>query len=222
MHDRRLDGKVHVFGNEGVLFMNAMTWWDHATRSVWSQPWGAAISGRLQGKALTLVPYELVPWSTWVARHPDTQVLVDERGFSYRPQSTTDGFVIGVAIKDAAVGFYYKSVEIDRVRNDTIGEFPVAVFVNGDTREISVLLRDGLGTPADRSISVPHILTFEINTSGVIIDRETGSEWDVGRGIALSGPLRGSAIQRVSFVSSFDWAWEDFFPETTFWGDTKR
>ena len=44
--------------------MNAMTWWDWESQSVWGQPWGAAIDGELTGTRLTLLPYELVPWQT--------------------------------------------------------------------------------------------------------------------------------------------------------------
>ena len=44
--------------------MNAMTWWDWESQSVWSQQWGAAIDGELTGTRLTLLPYELVPWQT--------------------------------------------------------------------------------------------------------------------------------------------------------------
>ena len=48
-----------MFGNEGGLFMNAMTWWDWESQSVWSQ--GAAIDGELTGTRLALLSYELVP-----------------------------------------------------------------------------------------------------------------------------------------------------------------
>ena len=72
VHDRRVDGETLTFGNQGALFMNAMTWWDHDTESVWSQPWGSAIRGPLEGTALTLIPASIVPWPTWLDEHPDT------------------------------------------------------------------------------------------------------------------------------------------------------
>ncbi|MCH8221838.1 MAG: DUF3179 domain-containing protein [Chloroflexi bacterium] len=222
VHDRRLDGKVLTFGNEGVLFMNAMTWWDHKTASVWSQPWGTAITGTLKGKSLTQIPFEFTTWQSWLNMHPDTLVIVDERGFEYGPQMITDAFVIGVAIQDQALGFYYKSVEEIGVRNDTLGDFPIAVVVNAETREISVLLRNGIGTPADDDVEIPELLTFEKNADGTLTDIETGSTWDPHRGLALSGPLRGAPIQKIPFQSSFDWAWNDFFPGAGLWGDRKR
>ena len=63
VHDRRIEGEVFTFGNEGVLFMNAMTWWDHKTASVWSQPWGMVILGDLKGTQLTQIPYEFTTWA---------------------------------------------------------------------------------------------------------------------------------------------------------------
>jgi len=222
VHDRRIDGEVATFGNEGVLFMNAMTWWDHKTASVWSQPWEMAILGDLKGTQLTLIPYEFTTWAAWLDDHPTTLVLTDERGFAYGPQEVTDAFVIGVAIQDQARGFYYKSVEEVGVHNDELGQFPVAVIVNVETREIDVLLRNGLGTPADDDVEVPEVLTFARSNSGVITDLETGSSWDVERGIAIDGPLRGMHIQKVPYQSSFDWAWADFFPGAGLWGDRKR
>ena len=42
VHRRDLNGEVLVFGNQGALWGNAMTWWDHETGTVWSQPLGEA------------------------------------------------------------------------------------------------------------------------------------------------------------------------------------
>jgi hypothetical protein len=38
VHRRELNGTVLVLGNQGALWGNAMTWWDHGTGSIWSQP----------------------------------------------------------------------------------------------------------------------------------------------------------------------------------------
>lgn len=218
MHDRRIDGVPHKFGNEGALFMNAMTWWDHETLSVWSQPWGAAIEGELLGTQLTLVPFDLVPWSVWLERNPDTLVLVDERAnLSFVGQIPHDKFVIGVSIGEAAKGFYFRSTANARVVNEKVGEFPVAVFVDGETREIDVFLRNPQGEKAEATGPIGE-LTFSVDSEGAISDAETGSTWDIRLGVATGGPLRGALLQRAPFISAFDWAWRDFFPQTDFWG----
>ncbi len=40
-----VDGEEIIFGTQGALYRNAMTWWDHDTGSIWSQPLGEAIAG---------------------------------------------------------------------------------------------------------------------------------------------------------------------------------
>ena len=52
VHDRRIDGQTHIFGNSGGLMMNAMSWRDHTTESIWSQPWGRSIDGVSKGVEL--------------------------------------------------------------------------------------------------------------------------------------------------------------------------
>ena len=199
--------------------MNAMTWWDWETKSIWSQPWGAAIDGDLSGTRLTLLPYELVPWQSWLDRHPDTKVLVDERGdFTYRARIPIDQFVIGVSIGDSATGFYFASSANAGVVNESVGQFPVAVFADTETRVVHVFLRtprSGRNSPSD----LPANLTFEIAESGEALDVETGSTWDIEAGVALTGPLQGTLLQRAPYVSALDWAWGDFNPHTSYWGD---
>lgn len=198
--------------------MNAMTWWDHETLSIWSQPWGAAIEGELLGTQLTLVPFELLPWSVWVERHPETLVLVDERAdLTFLGQLPHDKFVIGVSIGESAKAFYFRSTANAGAVNEQVGDFPIAVFADGETREIDVFLRWPQGEKADE-LGITGDLTFEIDSEGRVVDSETGSEWDIRLGVAIDGPLRGTLLQRAPFISAFDWAWRDFFPETTFWG----
>ena len=195
-----------------------MTWWDHDTESLWSQPWGAAIKGPLAGDSLRLLPSELVSWGVWVARHPDTKVLVDERGARFGRQLPNENFVIGVAIADQAVGYYFPSARADGLVNHQVGDFPVGVFVDA-SGAIDVYMRSGVGTPADTSVAVPTVLTFTELEDGAIHDIETESTWNVTLGLAVDGPLRGAALQRIPYTSAFDWAWEEFFPGTAFWGE---
>ncbi len=45
-------------------------------------------------------------------------------------------------------------------------------------------------------------------------DVETESTWDVSLGLGITGPLEGRALQPIPSLTSFDWAWEDFYPES--------
>jgi hypothetical protein len=214
VHDRRVDGETLVFGNQGALFMRAMTWWDHQTESVWSQPWGTAVAGTLKDTALTLIPASIVPWETWRLEHPDTTVLSNDLDrFRNRVHLTRDDFVIGVALEDAATGYAYRLASRERIINDTVGEHPVVVIVDPETRDVRVYLRRATAQGSES----PMLLTFDQDSQGRVVDVETGTVWNVRQGVATDGALKGAQLQQVPWVSSFDWAWLDFFPHTLFY-----
>ena len=197
MHDRRIDGRTHTFGNQGPLFMNAMTWWDHETDSIWSQPWGMAIDGALKGVTLDLIPAGMVPWATWLKEHPETEVLKTSGGlFGTRRERFTEGYVIGVTLGGHATAR-------ERVINGHVGPFPVVVFADEETKAVHVYLRK----------ASEQELEFDLTKDG-LVDRQTGSRWDPGRGLAVEGPLEGQSLQQVPYITSFDWAWEDFYPHS--------
>ena len=50
-----------------------------------------------------------------------------------------------------------------------------------------------------------------------LTDTETQSTWDQATGNATQGPLRGEVLRRVPYITSFDWAWEDFYPHSDFY-----
>jgi hypothetical protein len=208
-----VDGEAITFGNQGALFMNAMTWYDHKTESLWSQPWGSAIHGNLEGTALTLISASIVPWSTWTQEHPDTTVVIDGLDVDYfAVERGYDKFVIGVALEDSATAFPYVIASEQGVINDAVGEHPVAVFVTLEPRDIKVYLRRVANGDGD-----VHELSFELDGEERVLDTETGSVWDTARGVAVEGPLKGAVLQQIPYVSSYDWAWSDFFPHTTFY-----
>ena len=219
MHDRRVNGEPLTFGNQGALYKHAMVWWDHSKRSIWSQPVGRAIFGELEGVSLELVAAELVPWSTWLSAHPDTTAMVnrsvvDQR---YEPFDGLDFFVIGVPIGDSATAYRYEEAASKRVINDLVGESPVVVFVEPETRGIRVYLRVPVTSSPDAE--APGALTFKPADDGFAVDAETGSVWDPATGIAVEGPLKGAILQQVPYISAYEWAWLDFYPHATVYGD---
>ncbi|MCH8283044.1 MAG: DUF3179 domain-containing protein [Chloroflexi bacterium] len=205
MHDRRIDGEAVVFGNQGALFMNAMTWFDHITASIWSQPWGLAIEGELKGTRLQLLPMSLVEWGGWKMDHPDTLVLdLPDVWPGIFSQLFRDDFVIGVALGDHARSFPFLILAEEVVVNDAVGPFPIVLYTSPESRNVQVFVRQAQG----------QVLTF-VPDGMQMRDRETGSLWDPIRGLAVEGPLRGQGLQRVPGNSSADWAWRDFYPKST-------
>ena len=208
MHDRRVGDRVLTLGNQGALFMRAMTWWDHETGSIWSQPWGAAIDGELKGTRLELIPAAIEPLQSWTDRHQDSLVLVVD-GSTHagllEPARMIDFFVIGVMLGDAASAYRYADVASAGVINDRVGSQPIAVFAEAETGQINVFLA--------RLPGEDFSLTFQ-RRGRRFVDEQTGSTWSQFTGKATAGPLEGRRLQRLAFVSSYDWAWEDFFPHS--------
>lgn len=182
--------------------MRAMTWWDHETESIWSQPISTALIGPLRGTRLEALPSALVPWETWRKEHPQTLVL-DDPGFSLFRERPRDNFVIGIALGPYAKGYRYLDAATKGVINDAVGPHAVLVYVDPAARRVQTFIR----RIRDRN------LTFAVR-DGRLIDETTGSTWDSLRGIALAGPLRGEALRVIPHNSSFDWAWLDFYPHS--------
>lgn len=204
VHDRRIDGVAHTFGNAGGLMMNAMTWWDHETESIWSQPWGRAIEGFYKGTELFLLPSQITTWGNWKAEHPDSLAMInDVNRIGFRQRFDRD-FVIGLLLADEAKAFYYRDVEAAGIVNDFISQIPVMVWAGDNNFHAYIRKVD------DRE------LTFRLEGDR-LVDEETGSTWNITRGLATDGPLKGQGLQSVPSSSSFDWAWEDFYPETDYY-----
>lgn len=129
VHHRQMDGSAAVFGNQGALYKGAMTWFDHATGSVWSQPLGSAIAGPLAGHRLELMPSQLTTWGQWLAAHPDTRVLAsDIPAAPYSGRKPGADHVAGVVLGTQAIAWPYRSV---------LDSGPIAAEVGGVTVVIS-------------------------------------------------------------------------------------
>ena len=186
--------------------MNAMTWWDHETNSVWSQPWGRSIEGTYRGVELFLLPSEVTTWANWKAAHPDSQAMindVDRLGFSRR-QGFNPDFVLGLLLSGKSKAYYFGDVADQGVVNDEFAGVPIVVWAS-DTG-LSAYVRQA----GDQQ------LTFELRDDQVF-DVETGSRWDLSRGVAVEGELSGEGLQGVPGSSSYDWAWRDFYPDSEFY-----
>lgn len=200
MHDRRIDGEPAVFGNAGTLYMRAMTWWDHGTESIWSQPLGRAIEGPLAGTELELLPSQVTTWRQWRLEHPGTRVMINDTDrVRLLRQGFDEDFVIGVALEEGAKAFDYRAVASAGVINDFVGSIPVVVWA--EDANFGVYLRQGSAGA----------LTF-VREGGGIVDQETGSGWDLAHGLAIRGPLEGETLQPLPSLTSYDWAWRDFYP----------
>lgn len=118
-----------MFGNAGGLYKNAMTWWDHETFSIWSQPTGEALAGPLEGTRLAPLLFQLTTWENWFSTHPGTLVMSNQasRMGAFR-QRFCDDFVIGGTIADLSKGYPFRVAAEEKIIQDMLGEFPILVW----------------------------------------------------------------------------------------------
>ncbi len=185
--------------------MTAMTWWDHETQSIWSQPWGRAIRGTYKGVELFLLPSQVTSWESWRTEHPDTLAMInDMQRLGSRRQTFSPDFVIGLLLAGEAKAYYFRDAAMQGVINDRLGPAPIVVWAQEDNFHAYI-----------RQVG-ERTLTFSLDGEA-LVDDETGSIWDIARGRAVEGPLSGEVLQPVPGSTAFDWAWEDFYPDTTFY-----
>lgn len=113
-------------------------------------------------------------------------------------QTFRANFVIGLILADEARAYPYESVAAAVVVNDYLGDVPVMIWAANNSF-YAYVRRVGEQT-----------LTFR-HENGELMDEETGSRWQVARGLATAGMLRGEGLQPVPSLSAFDWAWFGFF-----------
>jgi hypothetical protein len=229
VYSREVEGQVLEFGVSGKLVMNVLVMYDRQTDTLWSQLLGEGIRGPLKGVELDFVPAEHTTWEDWKSRHPDTLALI--KGYSgnfdnyagyYNSSSagaigesnrdgrlSTKEFVIGVALGNEAAAYPFRSLSATPVVNDHVGGTPVLVVFDPESAN---------GFVYDRRIDSQE-LEFELVGQNQLIDRDTGTLWDLFSGEALEGDYVGQVLQRVKSTRSFWFGWSDFYPDTRVHGE---
>ena len=169
--------------------MNAMTWFDHETESIWSQPWGRALEGDHKGVELFLLPSQITTWSSWRAEHPETLAMTSDLDRVGARQRFNSDFVIGIVLDETAKAFYYQDVANKTVVNEFLEEIPILLWAADNNYHAFNRQVEG------------QTLSFELS-DGKLIDSETGSTWDMSRGLASEGPLAGKSLQAIPSLSS--------------------
>ena len=205
VHRREINGDAIVLGNQGALWGNAMTWWDHETGSIWSQPLGEAIAGPLKGVTLELIPVSLNDWSTWRDAHPHTLAL-DIR-VSGRGGFDLQRMAIVVDFGTEAVAYQVPDLQREVLVNDVVADVPIVVLTDPREPDSWVVFSRVLD---DRTVT----LAVE---EDLIVDVETNSVWHPVTGVALFGPLEGEQLDVLPAFTSFARDFFTFFPDGRLW-----
>ncbi len=243
--DRRVGTRLLDFGTTGRLQKSNLVMYDRQTESWWQQLTGRAIVGDLVGTKLTQVPASIVAFEDFTKTYPDGKVLSRRTGYRraygnnpYRgydrigdqPFLFTDTVdprlpamerVINVTV-NGKTKLYPFSIFVDNpIINDRVNGLAVAVFSRQGT--LSVLDQQAIArsravasaTAYERTVN-GRVLTFELR-DGKIVDRETGSQWDLF-GNAVGGKLKGQRLKSTESAQHFAFAWLAFNAESEIYG----
>ena len=198
--------------------------YDRLTNSYWSQALGKAIVGELAGYELSTIPFDVIKWGDWKSLHPDSVVLttntghiraygVDPYGNYYTetrilfPVENTDNrmhpkeIILGFNDGDVYKAYKQQDVESAVIINDKINNNPIFL----------ISLYPGNARAFESNVD-EKVLEFFFK-DGSIIDKETNSEWNYD-GVAISGALVGTELNRIPFSPGFWFAWIAFHPDT--------
>lgn len=81
VYSGQIKGNAYQFGVSGLLYNSDVLLYDQQTESLWSQILSKAISGKMAGEKLQLIPSQHTSWASWKEKHPNTQVLSTDTGF---------------------------------------------------------------------------------------------------------------------------------------------
>ncbi len=207
VHRRELNGETLIFGNQGALWGNAMTWWDHGTGSVWSQPLGEAILGPRKGDRLELFPSSMTSWGAWREEHPESLALDAPGGFD---RTSLSRLAIVVDLGSETAAYPIPVLERTLVANDTVAGVEIAVVLDpSEPTRWAVFSRDVDGT-----------LIELIHRDGAFLDEESGTSFHPVRGIGTGGTLDGEILGHLPAFTSFPKDVTSFWPGARFWSDS--
>ena len=239
--DRRIAGAVLDFGTTGKLRKSDLVMYDRQTESWWQQFTGKGIVGRNAGMTLLQLPATITAFDDFRRAYPRGRVLSRQTGFvrpygrnPYRgydrigdipflfhdpidPRLPAMERVLGV-IQGGRVKIYaFPAIAALSVINDEVGGAPIAVFSQEGMLSAldAEVIRDSHRIPAAAAYSRKlreRVLSFERRGS-LIVDRETGSEWDIF-GKAIAGPLKGERLNPADSGVHFAFAWLAFNPQS--------
>ena len=222
--------KFHLAGINNQNFLMR----DEETGTYWQQISGAAVSGPLAGRRLTLVPSDELTWALWKSEKPEGTVLNDLPDFvpKYAPKDwdvrmrkaptvlsyaenglTPRDLMLGIRAFGASRAFPYESVLKDKLVDDRVGSEPVVLVVGPDDQSVRVFQR--------RISSISEIPEFYRVSPALFMDDATGSNWNF-QGCAVSGKSQGICLARVEAIKDYWFDWRHYNPDTTVYRVTNR
>jgi hypothetical protein len=204
VHRREIEGSEAIFGNQGDLFGNAMTWWDHETGSVWSQPLGRAILGPRTGAALELMPSTLTEWGAWRTTYPETLALdAPDIGTNF----VLEQMAIVVDLGEEVVAYPIPDLREVLVVNDVVADIEIGVVIDPNDDSVWAVFSRRLD---DTVVELTVV-------DGRVVDVASGTTFDPARGIGRGGDHDGEILDLLPAITAFPRDVETFWPGARRW-----
>ena len=203
---------------------------DEETGSWWQQVTGEAIQGPLKGQTLRPVFHDELTFGLWKREKPDGRVLRPNdqmaQAGNYAPANWEERMakvpvatsaqidksleprtlVIGLTINGSAKAYPLDALVKQRLILDDVGGVPIFIVLGDDKRSVRAFERSVDGRKLE-------FLVKSNTTSLVLVDAETGSEWDF-TGKATGGQLSGRQLKKVAILDDYWFDWMTYNPKT--------
>jgi uncharacterized protein DUF3179 len=225
-----VNGQVLHFHLAGINNQNFIMR-DEETGSWWQQVTGEAIYGPLKGQKLRPVFHDELTFALWKEEKPNGRVLLPDeavaRAGKYESpnweekmlkvpvttSATLDqalnqrALVVGVTINNGARAYPFDALLQQTPIVDELGGVPIAIVLGDDKKSVR-----GFETRIDgRNLELlqkPNVTPLRL------VDAETASEWDFS-GRAVSGPLAGKQLKKITMLIDYWFDWKTYHPNTT-------
>jgi hypothetical protein len=230
---REIDGLRLTFHLAGINNQNFVMR-DEETGTYWQQISGAAISGPLKGRQLTLVHSDELTLATWKSEEPRGSVLNDvpefvsdyaKRDWDVRMKRaptvlsfpgydlTARDLMLGIQAFGASRAFLYDRVIKEKLVKDHVGSEPVLLVVGADDQSVRAY-RDRI--PGIEGAADFYRITGK-PSGALLLDAATGSEWNF-QGCAISGKAKGICLEPIPMLKDYWFDWRNYNPKTTVYG----
>ena len=223
LFDTRVEGRDQplVFGSSGFLYRSNKLMYDQETLSLWNQFTGKPVVGPLTGSGIELkvLPVAITSWAAWHKQHPETKVLSLETGFDrdYTPGRPYGDYFASADLMFPAVvddkrleaKDYVYAIRVDglakawpltdfkggQVINDRIGDLPIVLIGDTDTRTVRAFLR-----PDEQEVQASG------DSSTVVVSG--GDVWKIEEAGLLASD--GRTMARLPGHIAYWFAWQGF------------
>ena len=218
-----VDGRQLHFRLSGINNQNFIMR-DQETGTWWQQVSGEAILGPLKGKRLERVPQDELTFAQWRREQPRGRVLRPDPRVTEYAGKTWEADIAKLPVVTPAIdrrlepralivgvtaGTHTKAYPMSAIQKqspivDTIGPTPVAIVLGSDRRSVRAF---------ERRIDGRTLELFARPGTELLIDAQTGSEWDF-TGRAVAGPLAGKSLPKLDVLRDYWFDWQTYNPKT--------